>query len=135
MFRHPGYPEPNNCFLSLPQTDSKIHEASGQIVRGVHHKTALIACGILTGNAYCATYFALTRNAVAGVYVCLEDLLVEKEYYFIIPGAQTGNFLTKLWITYGLTIPPSETIVVAISLVIGVIQYRLSRERNDAGAD
>ncbi|KAL7972498.1 hypothetical protein HDV63DRAFT_369363 [Trichoderma sp. SZMC 28014] len=87
MFRHPGYPEPNNCFLSLPQTDSKIHEASGQIVRGVHHKTALIACGILTGNAYCATYFALTRNAVAGVYVCLEDLLVEKEYYFIIPGA------------------------------------------------
>lgn len=88
MFRHPGYPEPNNCFLSLPQTDSKFDEASGQIVRGVHHKTARIACGILVGNTFHAPYFALTRDAVSGVDVGPEDLLVEKEYYFIIPGSR-----------------------------------------------
>ncbi|KAN0070152.1 hypothetical protein V8E54_011733, partial [Elaphomyces granulatus] len=42
VFHHPGYPAPNNILLALPAPD----HPSG----GLHHDTALTACGILSGN-------------------------------------------------------------------------------------
>jgi hypothetical protein len=85
-FKHPGYLEPNNCFLSLPQTDSRKCKTSGEVIFGVHHHTARVACGILAGNRFRTSYLALDRNAVSGVEVGAEDLLTQGEYYFIIPG-------------------------------------------------
>lgn len=52
----------------------------------MHHNTARVACGILAGNSFHDSYFALDRNAASGVEVDWEDLLTEDEYYFVIPG-------------------------------------------------
>ncbi|KAL7925795.1 hypothetical protein ACQKWADRAFT_283006 [Trichoderma austrokoningii] len=85
-FKHPGYPEPNNVFLTLPQGDYGASTATRKLNFGVHHNTARIAYGILAGNHFRTPYFAVNRDAVVGVAAGHEELLTEDEYYFIIPG-------------------------------------------------
>ncbi|KAL6901552.1 hypothetical protein GGI43DRAFT_383162 [Trichoderma evansii] len=82
-FKHPDYPESKNCFLSLPRTDIKKSKGSDEIIVGVHHKTARVACEILTGNNY-EGYFSHDRQGDQSVDLGPEDLLTEDEYFFFI---------------------------------------------------
>ena len=51
-FKHPAYPESENVFLSLVGFDEFKREADATTEVGLHHGTALIACGIVAGNAF-----------------------------------------------------------------------------------
>ncbi|UKZ71985.1 uncharacterized protein TrAtP1_012925 [Trichoderma atroviride] len=72
--------------MAAEATGSRVHKTLDEKVWGVHHNTARVACGILAGNCFHTPYFALDQYGVFGVDLGPEDLLIEKEYYFIIPG-------------------------------------------------
>ncbi|KAH8751046.1 hypothetical protein F5883DRAFT_578344, partial [Diaporthe sp. PMI_573] len=47
-FRHPGYNSPHDVLFKLPRLDAT--PTSTQ--RGVHHRTALLACQIIANNSF-----------------------------------------------------------------------------------
>ncbi|KAH0541387.1 hypothetical protein FGG08_004151 [Glutinoglossum americanum] len=74
-FRHPGYKSPYDLLLKLSAFDHPLG--------GLHHRTALVACGIVAGNVWNG-YFTETRD---GPRITLDDdqLLTGAEYYFHVP--------------------------------------------------
>jgi len=58
-FHHPGY-HTSNTLLTLPRVDS-IAVADAAPTYGVHHRTALLACQIIAGNAFNNSRFALDK--------------------------------------------------------------------------
>jgi hypothetical protein len=78
IFRHPAYPEhfSQNVLLSLQAYD---HPDGG-----LHHGTALTACGIVAGNAWNG-YFSETSGGAPLTLGRDELLVVGKDYYFHVP--------------------------------------------------
>lgn len=82
-FCHPGFDPPGNELLTLPRVDSTV--AAG--VYGVHHRTALLACQIIAGNAFDSSRFTFDREGQHEVQVPLDGVLIHEQYYFIVPGS------------------------------------------------
>jgi len=80
-FRHPAYSN-HSLFLTLPRVDS----AASIPTYGVHHRTALLACQIIAGNAFSNSYLSLDKAGQQQVQVPLDGVLTEDEYYFIVEG-------------------------------------------------
>ena len=78
-FLHPGYPS-LNLLLTLPRVDAPPNY-------GVHHRTALLACQIIAGNAFYNSRFALDRAGRQPVQVLLDGVLTGTQYYFIVDGS------------------------------------------------
>lgn len=91
-FLHPGYATAANQFLSLARVDCE--NSDGTVIYGLHHKTALIACQIIAGNAFDTGRFTLDRAGLQNVTVSLDGLLKENQYFFIIDG--NGSYSTYL---------------------------------------
>ncbi|KAL2192915.1 hypothetical protein P885DRAFT_72655 [Corynascus similis CBS 632.67] len=66
-FLHPGY-DSHNTLLCLPRVDSTTS------TYGVHHRTALLACQIIAGNAFMNSYLAFDK--------------ADKQYYFIVEASE-----------------------------------------------
>ncbi|KAK4162842.1 hypothetical protein QBC43DRAFT_355534 [Cladorrhinum sp. PSN259] len=80
-FRHPGYAN-HSLLLTLPRVDS----AASIPTYGVYHRTALLACQIIAGNAFTNSYLSLDEAGQQQVQVPLDGVLTEDEYYFIVEG-------------------------------------------------
>ena len=80
-FRHPAYSN-HTLFLTLPRVDSVALVPTF----GVHHRTALLACKIIAGNAFTNSYLSLNKAGQQRVQVPLDSVLTEDEYYFIVEG-------------------------------------------------
>src|ERR1700757_467235 len=78
-FLHPGY-NTDNTLLSLPRVD-RLRDTA---VFGVHHRTALLACQIIAGNAFDTGHFTLDKDGHQLVNKPLDDILTGEEYYFLI---------------------------------------------------
>ena len=76
-FLHPGYSIPNTL-LSLPRVDRV------ETTFGVHHRTALLACQIIAGNAFDNSHLTLDKEGQRPINLLLDDILTEKEYYLIV---------------------------------------------------
>jgi hypothetical protein len=61
-FLHPGYPPPTKILISLPRVDRVAADAATAF--GVHHRTALLACQIIAGNAFDTGRLALDQARV-----------------------------------------------------------------------
>ena len=85
VFLHPGYPT-FNLLLTLPRVDSTAL-ADGTLTYGVHHRTALLACQIIAGNAFDNRGLALDRAGRQPVEVPLDGILTDDQYYFIVDGS------------------------------------------------
>lgn len=83
-FCHPGYAAPTNRLLSLPRVD--LGSTADATVFGVHHRTALVACQIIAGNAFDTGRLTTDREGRQEVSVPLDGILIGAEYYFIIDG-------------------------------------------------
>lgn len=91
LFHHPGYPAPGNIILSLPRVDT----TPDPTIIGVHHMTALLACQVIANNAFDGR-LALDQAGQQLVNVPMDDVLIEKAYYFI-----NGNSLgTSLFLYF-----------------------------------
>ena len=82
-FYHPGYPD-FNLLLTLPRVDST---ADTTPTYGIHHRTALLACQIIAGNAFNNSRFAHDRAGRQLVQVPLDGVLTDNQYYFIVDGS------------------------------------------------
>ncbi|KAK3360897.1 hypothetical protein B0T24DRAFT_692953 [Lasiosphaeria ovina] len=78
-FYHPGYDSNSNLLLTLPRVDPT---PSGPGY-GVHHRTALLACQIIAGNAFDNSYLSLDRAGQRRVQVSPDGILTDEGYYFI----------------------------------------------------
>ncbi|KAF4627293.1 hypothetical protein G7Y89_g10861 [Cudoniella acicularis] len=85
-FHHPGY-RTSGLLLTLPRVDSTV-AADGTPAYGVHHRTALLACQIIAGNAFNNSRFAVDREGRQPVQVPLDGVLTDSQYYFIIDGSE-----------------------------------------------
>ncbi|KAK0703759.1 hypothetical protein B0T26DRAFT_744454 [Lasiosphaeria miniovina] len=81
-FRHPGY-DSLDLLLTLPRVDSTRSIST----YGVHHRTALLACQIIAGNAFANSYFSLDKAGQQQVQVSLDGILTDTDYYFIVEGS------------------------------------------------
>lgn len=79
-FRHPGY-ERDNILFQLPRLDF----AGPGSPAGIHHATALLACQIIANNAFDG-YF--TNRDGQRIAVEAVDILVDDDYWFVVPGYQ-----------------------------------------------
>ncbi|KAF4631087.1 hypothetical protein G7Y89_g7047 [Cudoniella acicularis] len=84
-FHHPGY-RISNLLLTLPRVDSTV-VADTTPAYGVHHRTALLACQIIAGNAFNNSRFAVDREGRQLVQVPLDGVLTDSQYYFIVDGS------------------------------------------------
>jgi hypothetical protein len=91
-FLHPGY-SIQNTLLSLPRVD----RVENTTTFGVHHRTALLACQTIAGNAFDTSHLTLDKEGQRLVNLLLDDILTKEEYYLIIsdhPGiCSTSCFL------------------------------------------
>ncbi len=90
-FLHPGYNPPTNVLLSLARVDSTINDSERY---GVHHRTALVACQIIANNAFNDSYLSLDQAGQQRVTTPLDDILIEREYYFIVGNGPSQFFLS-----------------------------------------
>ena len=77
-FHHPGYAHPNDIIFELLALD----HPSG----GLHHLTALTACGIVAGNRFDG-YFSTARNGQA-IEDSPDSVLTGKDYWFHVPQSE-----------------------------------------------
>jgi hypothetical protein len=54
---------------------------------GVHHRTALLACQIIAGNAFDNSRFAFDKAGQQPVQVPLDGVLTDNQYYLIVDGS------------------------------------------------
>ncbi|MCJ1348393.1 hypothetical protein MMC31_006625 [Peltigera leucophlebia] len=88
-FHHPGYAHPNDIILQLLASD----DPSG----GLHHLTALTACGIVAGNRFDG-YFSTTRNGQA-IEDSPDSVLIGKDYWFHVPQSSTDTTMNEVPLT------------------------------------
>jgi hypothetical protein len=89
-FLHPGY-SIHNTLLSLPRVD----RIANTTTFGVYHRTALLACQIIAGNAFDTSYLTLDKEGQRPVNLLLDDILTENEYYLIVndyPGMYSTSY-------------------------------------------
>lgn len=81
--RHPSYDD------AYEQNVLMLLHAFDRIGGGLHYGTALIACGLVAGNAWNG-YFTLDRN---GPRITLrdDDVLPDKSYYFHVPSSTENS--------------------------------------------
>jgi hypothetical protein len=72
--------------LTLPRVDGTA-AADTTPTYGVHHRTALLACQIIAGNAFNNSRFAFDRAGQQSVQVQLDGVLIDNKYYFIVEGS------------------------------------------------
>jgi hypothetical protein len=94
-FYHPGY-DTSNLLLTLPRVDSTA-VVDTTPTYGVHHRTALLACQIIAGNAFNNSRFALDRAGRQLVQVPLDGVLIDNHYYFIVDGSGKCSPLSFLF--------------------------------------
>jgi hypothetical protein len=80
-FRHSGYPDENNTLLDLLAPD---HPRGG-----LHHLTALTACGIVTGDNW-ESWFTETKDGLKVELGC-DVLLLKSDYYFHLMSSSTSQ--------------------------------------------
>jgi hypothetical protein len=78
-FLHPGY-SIQNTLLSL----SRVDRVENTTTFGVRHRTALLACQIIAGNAFDTSHLTLDKEGQRPVNLLLDDILTENEYYLIV---------------------------------------------------
>ena len=78
QFHHPGYAYPNDILLTLLAPD----HPSG----GLHHLTALTACGIVAGNRFDG-YFSTAPNGQA-IEDSPDSVLTGGDYWFHVPQSE-----------------------------------------------
>ncbi|MCJ1349955.1 hypothetical protein MMC31_008198 [Peltigera leucophlebia] len=83
-FHHPGYAHPNDKLLTLLAPD---HPSDG-----LHHLTALTACGIVAGNRFDG-YFSTAPNGQA-IEDSPESVLKGRDYWFHVPQRQSSTDTT-----------------------------------------
>lgn len=81
MFHHPGYPLGQDILLTLYGFD---HDHGG-----LHVGTALIACGIVSGNRWDG-YLTETRRGPP-LQMDPEEILKKNDYYFHVPGPEEDS--------------------------------------------
>jgi hypothetical protein len=91
-FLHPGY-SIQNTLLSLPRVD----RVENTTTFGVHHRTALLACQIIAGNAFDTSHLTLDKEGQRPVNLLLDDVLTEEEYYLIV-GDHPGTCSTSCYL-------------------------------------
>jgi hypothetical protein len=79
-FRHPAYPPRLNILFQLPRVDPTGHAHSQ---RGVHHRTALLACQIIANNAFDGHLYEDKLGKYL-VSTALDGVLEKDDYFFII---------------------------------------------------
>jgi len=79
-FLHPGYLAPTNVLLSLPRVD----HIADTTTFGVYHRTALLACQVISDNAFDTGRLTLDRVGQQPVNVPFDGILTEKAYYVIV---------------------------------------------------
>ncbi|KAF4634867.1 hypothetical protein G7Y89_g3244 [Cudoniella acicularis] len=84
-FCHPGY-HAYDLLLTLPRVDSTA-VADATPAYGVHHRTALLACQIIAGNAFNNSRFTVDKAGRQPVQVPLDGVLTDSQYYFIVDGS------------------------------------------------
>ncbi len=71
-FRHPGYEGPNLLF-TFPRVDS-ITVADATPIYGIYHRSALLACQIVAGNAFDNEYYFVV-DGFSILYLFLSNYL------------------------------------------------------------
>ena len=105
-FLHPGYPDRQNMFLSLPRVDST---PTGTF--GVHHATALLACQVIANNTFDNSRLTLDMEGQQQVTTPAEDILTQSSYYFIVDNGSTGMYFfyfklfTSIFLFYFRSVP------------------------------
>ncbi|KAI9760989.1 MAG: hypothetical protein M1840_002160 [Geoglossum simile] len=87
-FRHPAYPSERDGNLLF------ILQAYDHPNGGLHHETARVACGIVTGNVWDG-YFSLTPGGPPIDIGRDELLLVGTDYFFHVPYTGSNNTLVQ----------------------------------------
>jgi hypothetical protein len=84
-FLHPGYEQPHNVLFTLHGFDYE----NG----GIHHNTALVACGIIAGNQWHG-YFTESRGGPP-ILAARDETLRGKSYYFYLPPLNARNSTSR----------------------------------------
>lgn len=79
-FRHPRYPPRLNRLFSLPRVD---FTGNPDRPKGVHHRTAFLACQIVANNAFDGRLYA-DKEGQQPVQTALDGILTDDAYYFIV---------------------------------------------------
>ncbi|SPO07578.1 uncharacterized protein DNG_10273 [Cephalotrichum gorgonifer] len=80
-FHHPGYPSPRLSLLFvLPRVDPTGNQ---ECPNGVHHRTALLACQIVAGNAFDGALYT-DREGQHPAQTHPDGVLENDEYFFIV---------------------------------------------------
>ena len=84
-FCHPAYAAPQNVLFGLPRVDPTDPEA---VRTGVHHRTALLICCLISNNAFETGRLFLDRDATRPALdiVSLDGVLSNDTYYFVVDG-------------------------------------------------
>ncbi|SPO00546.1 uncharacterized protein DNG_03294 [Cephalotrichum gorgonifer] len=78
QFRHPAYPPRRNVLLTLPRVDD---DGAGSPM-GIHHATALLACQIVSNNAFQGRLYT-DRKGQNTVHKDGAEILADDVYYFL----------------------------------------------------
>ncbi|KAI1124951.1 hypothetical protein F5Y10DRAFT_19143 [Nemania abortiva] len=91
FIRHPGYGECNgeDILLELPAVDYLVVEPSSQVrTWGLHHGTAIIACGIVANNTFDDIYFSYDLYGQQRVRTPRDGLLKPGDYWLQLTGRE-----------------------------------------------
>ncbi|KAI0105504.1 hypothetical protein GGR51DRAFT_560351 [Nemania sp. FL0031] len=88
--RHPGYREYGykSILLELPAVDYVIEPSSQVRIRGLHHGTAIIACGIIANNAFDDVYFSYDPYGLKRVGTPRDGMLTSGDYWLQLTGRE-----------------------------------------------
>ncbi|KAI0192952.1 hypothetical protein EV127DRAFT_490176 [Xylaria flabelliformis] len=110
--RHPWY-ERHNTLFAFPALDEI--KSPGDTIRGIHHRTILTACGIITGNRFDDVHLSHDAYGERGVATPCHGLLRPGDYYLQVK----GSLLPKKRSTTGTicsSITPSSSLLTAFLL-------------------
>ncbi|KAI1201854.1 hypothetical protein F5X97DRAFT_267954 [Nemania serpens] len=90
LIRHPGYREyrGENILLELPAIDYSVEPSSQVRTRGLHHGTAIIACGIIANNAFDDAYFSYDPHGKERVRTPRDSILKPGDYWLQLTGRE-----------------------------------------------
>ncbi|KAJ8129197.1 hypothetical protein O1611_g4435 [Lasiodiplodia mahajangana] len=88
--RHPGYKEcrGENILLELPAIDYIVESSSQVRTSGLHHGTAIIACGIIANNAFDDVYFSHDPYGQTRVRIPRDNILEPGDYWLQLTGRE-----------------------------------------------
>ncbi|KAI1427090.1 hypothetical protein F5Y12DRAFT_738602 [Xylaria sp. FL1777] len=88
--RHPGYKEfmGENILLELPTVDYIVEPSSQVRTCGLHHGTAIIACGIIANNAFNDAYLSYDAYGKKPVETSRDNMLKPGDYWLQLTGKE-----------------------------------------------